>query len=324
MTIEEWLKMAKQKIDALDAELILVFAMRQVLAQEVDRSYIFAHAEFAMPMDMEAQLDELLKRRQKGEPLAYILGEKWFYGRKFVVNSDVLIPRPETEAMIELVKTLKLPQKPHFLDVGTGSGCIAITLALEYPQSMVLATDISTRALDMAYENDIIHEGRIALGQSNLLRDLKFEEDEKHFDVVMANLPYVNRDWEWVDEQDLVYEPSRAIYARGNNGLSLYQRLFKQINYRQNLGDLWIDYFVAEADPCQHEALKQMAEKAGLRFLRQDGYALLFEDSWRYWWDESEAKFVRKPEEVLAWELEHGVVHWLPEQVEQKKHQGEW
>ena len=81
---------------------------------------------------------------------------------------------------------------------------------------------------------------------------------------------------------------------------------------------------VIEADPCQHEALIKMAEKAALRFVKKDGFGLMFEDGWRYWWDEQTQDFVHKPQEVLDWELEHGVVHWLPEEVEREKRLGDW
>ena len=99
--------------------------------------------------------------------------------------------------------------------------------------------------------------------QANLLRDLGLDLMQgEHFDVLVANLPYVNKDWEWVDENSLSHEPSTALYAKGNNGLSIYQRLLREISYHRNLDELWLDYLVLEADPCQHEALIKMAEKA--------------------------------------------------------------
>lgn len=318
MDLDSWLKEAKIVIEPLEAELI---ALNCLAPMGADRSWLVTHGD--LPLDGTMEMDEMVARRMGGEPLAYVLGTKWFYGRKFVVNRDVLIPRPETESLIELVKTLDLPLRPRFLDVGTGSGCIGITLALEYPQSYVMATDLSTRALDMASSNDVIHEGRVDLLQSNLLRDLELEEDEKHFDVVVANLPYVSHDWEWIDEQALGYEPSKALFAH-NNGLSMYQRFFKEIGHYEKAGKLWIDYVVIEADPCQHEALIKMSEKAALRFVKKDGFGLMFEDGWRYWWDEQTQDFVHKPQEVLDWELEHGVVHWLPEEVEREKRLGDW
>lgn len=275
MTIGQWLKQAKKKLDALDAELILLFVLCKSTAQEVDRSYIFAHPETEIVPKWQAVLDKMLEQRAAGVPLAYVLGEKEFYGRKFEVNPDVLIPRPETETLLDLVRTLPLPKQPSFLEIGTGSGCIAITLALEYPQSYVLATDVSVKALDVACRNDIVYEGRVEFLQSNLLRDVS--ADEGHFDVLIANLPYVDPSWDWLDQQSLSHEPSRALYVKQEGGLALYQRLFRELKLRQGRGGFGVDYVVVEADPCQHAALVQMAERHGLLCLRTEGFGLLFE-----------------------------------------------
>lgn len=279
MTIGHWLELARQKIDALDAELILLFVLRDALPKGVDRSYLFAHATVGISQANWEKLDALLERRAKGEPLAYILGYKEFYGRKFKVSPAVLIPRPETEVLIRLIKELPLPKQPRFLEVGTGSGCIAITLALEYPQSYVLASDISVRALDIARENDFWHEGRIELVSSNLLRDIEFLAEDtrrpEHFDVVVANLPYVDRQWDWLDQKTLAYEPARALYA-GLRGLSLYRRLLREIAEYDELGKLELDYLVLEADPCQQTELIQCAAKYGFEHCKTDGYGLLF------------------------------------------------
>lgn len=181
--------MAREKIDALDAELIAVY---NFAPDERDRSWLVAHAEDKVAREGWLRANEMLEQRLSGEPLAYVLGSREFYGREFMVNRQVLIPRPETEALIELIKDLKLPVRPRFLEVGTGSGCIAITLALEFPQSYVLATDVSSRALEMAERNDIIHEGRVEFLLSDLLEEVNLDFRDEQYDVVVANLPYVN------------------------------------------------------------------------------------------------------------------------------------
>lgn len=286
MNVDSWLKMAKKQIDALDAEII---AVRNFAPRGRDRSWLAAHADEQISEGQCVSAMRMLDRRQNGVPMAYILGEKEFYGRNFYVSSAVLIPRPETESLINLVKGLDLPKKSRFLEIGTGSGCIAVTLALEFPQSYVLATDISVRALDVAERNSIYHEGRIELVQSNLLRDIEFDTEgedlPEHFDVVVANLPYVNRDWEWLKTDTLNYEPSGALYAKSNNGLSIYQRFLKELRYYRNRDEILMDYLVVEADPCQHAALIKMAEKAGMFYQKTEGYGLVFEDGWRYWYD---------------------------------------
>lgn len=276
-TVKSWLLEAKKQIDSLDAELI---ALKSFASSEVDRSWLATHDVVKVTTSQLKKADEMVKKRVSGMPLAYILGEKEFYGRKFEVNSDVLIPRPETEVLVDLIRELPLPKQPSFLEVGTGSGCIAVTLALEYPQAYVLATDISVKALDVAYQNDIIHEGRVEFIQSNLLREV--QSDEGHFDVLVANLPYVDPTWEWLDRNSLSFEPSRALYVKQDGGLALYHRLFKELRLRQGRGGFGVDYVVVEADPCQHKALAQIAERQGLIMLKTQGFGLVFERRQRY------------------------------------------
>lgn len=301
MKIDSWLKQAKKRIEALDAELIAV----EVFApQGADRSWLAAHGEDETEESRVSWADKMVAKREKNMPLAYVLGEKEFYGRKFWVKPGVLIPRPETESLIDLIKELKLPEKPRFLEIGTGSGCIAITLALEYAQADVVATDVSERILMIAEENDNRHEGRVELVQSNLLDELEFDRYPEHFDVVVANLPYVNKDWDWVDEENLRYEPASALYARGLNGLSMYRRFMGALNHYGGVDGLWMDYLVLEADPCQHRELIKMVEKIGFAHLKTEGYGLLFESRWRYWFDYRTQTYIHKPEKVLEYERE--------------------
>ncbi len=275
MNVETWLREAKRQIPALDAELLAVanFAPRRA-----DRSWLAAHSDKKIVEAQQKSAEMMLERRRNGVPLAYVLGEKEFYGRKFMISPEVLIPRPETEALIDLIKTLDLPEKVGFLEVGTGSGCIAVTLALEYPQSYVLASDLSPQALRVAQRNDILHEGRVEFAQSNLLKDivLGLDGEPERFEVVVANLPYVNRDWEWLNLKSLSHEPEMALFSQGNNGLATYQRFLKELHYRLSNRDLDTDYLVLEADPCQHEALKRMAMRIGFEHMRTEGYGLLF------------------------------------------------
>lgn len=314
MNIKSWLKEAKNEISPLDAELI---ALHVFAPSGADRTWLVLHEEEEVDDAQRKKADRLLLARANGTPLAYIVGEKEFYGRKFMVRPGVLIPRPETEDIINLIKTLELPQQPRFLEIGTGSGCIAVTLALEYPQAFVLASDISETALEVASANDILHEGRIELTQSNMFRDFDFEQHKtENFDVIIANLPYVNKEWSWLDQKSLSFEPANAVFARGNNGMSMYQRFFKEYDYHQNgHHDIWANYVVIEADPCQHRDLVEMAAKHGLVYTRRQGYCLLFEDNWRYWYDIHTGDLIHKSEEVLQEELKTGAVHFFPEEL---------
>ncbi len=315
MDIKTWLDEAKTRIDALDAELIAVY---NFAPNGRDRSWLMAHLDEQIPLRNKCDATDMVAKRQRGVPLAYILGEKEFYGRLFTVSPAVLIPRPETEDLINLIKELDLPERAKFLEIGTGSGCIGVTLALEYPQSYVLATDISVRALDMAARNNLRHEGRIELVQSNLLKEVDFEKNEdgspEYFCVVVANLPYVNKEWDWLNLPTLEFEPSSALYARGSNGLSMYQRFIKELWHYYNIGEVIFDYVVLEADPCQHAELIKMAERYRLFYVKALGYGLLFEAGWHYWYDYRVKGYVRKPEEVIKKELARNEFSYVPDE----------
>ncbi len=212
-------------------------------------------------------------------PKAYRLGYQNFYGRDFLVMPDVLIPRPETEQMIDAV--LNLIGKPYLpgvkpstaqinpknlkiLDVGTGSGCIAITLKLEIPEAIVKATDISPEAIKIAQKNAIKHGTPLPFIISNLLKNVKFTPD-----LIVANLPYVDQDWGWLERDRLDFEPSIALYA-DNHGLSLIFKLIEQSAKRK------IKFLILEADPCQHSAIISYATKKGLQHLETRGFILTF------------------------------------------------
>ena len=253
MTICNWLKNAAQIIDRLDAELILAHFLN-----DVDRSYLVSHSNEEL-QDTSA-IDSYVARRAEGEPLAYILGYREFYGRRFFVTPDVLIPRPETETIIDIVKDLK-PEK--ILDVGTGSGCIAITCALE-TNAKVSAVDISDGALRIAQKNAAHHNAKVEFHKSNLLENYQ----PKTGTLIIANLPYVDAAWDWLDHKTLNHEPSLALYAE-QGGLELIYKLIDQTPAGCPL--------ILEADPCQHEAIIKYAQKHNFTLVCQDGFIVYFE-----------------------------------------------
>lgn len=294
ITIKSWLEAAKNQIDALDAEVIAVQFFAPHLA---DRSWLVAHDDEILDNARKHLADLAVKKRHQGMPLAYVLSQKEFYGRNFIVKPGVLIPRPETETLIDLIKELDLPKRARFLDMGTGSGCIAVTLALEFPQSYVMAADISVRALNIADLNNLRFEGRVELVQSNLFQNLELNDgyprydeceaaddyfdnydanlDETRFDVVVANLPYVNRDWRWLNLEELSFEPKQALFAKTMNGLSMYKRFFKEC-----MDAVLTRFVVLEADPCQHADLIELAKIYGFNHLKTVGYGLVFKHKW--------------------------------------------
>ena len=219
------------------------------------KEFLTAHPEWRGDTKEEKTIDGYLQRRNMGEPLAYILGFKEFYGRKFKVSPDVLIPRPETENLVDVAISLK-PKK--VLDVGTGSGCIAISLALELPNSTVSGVDISDEALKVAKDNILALKVKVDFYKSDLLDNVKNEK----YDLIIANLPYVNKDWYWIDE-NLKYEPKEALFA-SDNGLQVIKRLVVEtqeyFTKSKTAGDKRL---LLEADPCQRKEIVKFAKKFG-------------------------------------------------------------
>jgi len=202
---------------------------RVLLAHGIGRpvSFLLAHLDDEITSDQRASLDALLQRRLTGEPLPYILGHWEFFGLDFEVTPAVLIPRPETELLVEVAinwLSKRKTQNVNIVDVGTGSGCIAITLAKQIPEINITATDISSAALEVARRNAIKYEvsERVYFVECNLLPD---ESDVPHstFDMILANLPYIPTA---TMKQTTVYgkEPTLALDG-GADGLDLIRRL---------------------------------------------------------------------------------------------------
>ena len=193
------------------------------------KTWVLAHPETHLNPDQKTQLEQLVSRLQAGEPLPYLTGKQAFYGLDFAVSPAVLIPRPETELLIEEALTWleAHPGVKHALDVGTGSGCIAVTLATRKPWLAVTAADLSPAALEIAKQNAATHQvdTQIDFQQADLL-----SSGVQTFDLVCANLPYIpTSKLEEVNTFD--FEPTLALDG-GADGLSLIRRLLEQLPQR--------------------------------------------------------------------------------------------
>lgn len=177
--------------------------------------------------ELEKNLEQLIRQRIDGCPLAYLLGYKEFWGLTFRINRSVLIPRPETELVVEKTLTLPLPPEPLILDVGTGSGNIAISLGKELPSAKIIATDVSKRALRLAAVNARLNQvDNVRFILSDLFKT--FEESQPTFDLIVSNPPYVARaDWQILDRPVRDFEPKKALLA-GQDGLNFIRRLVKK------------------------------------------------------------------------------------------------
>jgi release factor glutamine methyltransferase len=192
-----------------------------------DRAYLYAHPERELTADEQSRYEEALAQRVRGVPSQYITGHQEFWGMDFIVTPAVLIPRPETEHVIETVLPLARPlQNPRMVDVGTGSGCIAVVLAKELPGAEIHATDISSAALEIARANAARHqlEDRIDFHEADLLLGLQTSS----FDFVVSNPPYVGEYEEDQVQLDVrKFEPRQAVFA-GRTGLEVIARLVPQ------------------------------------------------------------------------------------------------
>jgi len=191
----------------------------QVLAAHtcgMSRSELLAHPEWDVPHEAEV----LLQRRLSGEPLAYILGHREFYGREFRVSSCVLIPRPETETLVDAcLNSAQKSSARDVLDLGAGSGCIGVTLKLEAPRLKVVLADVSRDALEVARENALTLEADVELVESDGFESLF----GRRFDLIVTNPPYVAES-DALPAEVRDYEPPLALFA-GNAGLDFYRRL---------------------------------------------------------------------------------------------------
>ena len=226
------------------------------------------------------------------------LPDSWlvdFYGRDFLITKDVLIPRPESEMLIDEVLTLAgksylpgvkaseavlSPDNLKIADIGTGSGCLAVTLKLELPEANVTAVDVSREALSIAKANACRLQAPITFIISHLFDFVNKKSrngssdlasttvKESPFNLIVANLPYVDESWDWLDREALAKEPRLALYAK-DHGLVLIKELIRQAE------SLQIPRLILEADPCQHELIIDFATKYGYSLLETRGFCLV-------------------------------------------------
>src|SRR6185437_801233 len=210
----------------MNAELLMMFIL------DCDRAYLYGHPERELTPDEEARYSDTLAKRSTGVPAQYITGRQEFWGMDFIVSPAVLIPRPETEHVIEEVLKLAraaeppAPHKLRIIDVGTGSGCIALALAKELPDSEIHAVDISPAALETARANAARNQlaQLVQFHQGDLLSGIEPES----FDFVVSNPPYVGEsEEEQVQLEVRKFEPRVAVFA-GHSGLDIIRRLVPQ------------------------------------------------------------------------------------------------
>jgi release factor glutamine methyltransferase len=213
----------------MNAELLLMFTLGR------DRAYLYGHPEHELTAEEQARYDDALAQRTRGIPAQYIIGHQEFWGMDFIVSPAVLIPRPETEHVIETVLACvgrtrvgraPSPANLRIVDVGTGSGCIALALVKELPHAEIHATEISSAALEIARSNAarLQLESRVRFHETDLLDGI----EKSSFDFVVSNPPYVGESEEDSVQLDVrKFEPRNAVFA-GPTGLEVIERLIPQ------------------------------------------------------------------------------------------------
>lgn len=236
-----------------DAELLLLHVAG------ITRADLLTHPERELTERQSDHYQAAITRRAHHEPVQHIVGKQEFYGRDFIVNRLVLIPRPETEHLVEAALAI-CPQPKCVLDIGTGSGILAITLALELPGTTVTATDISTAALAVAQKNaqQLDAGERIQFVVSDLFAAL----DDEQFDCIVSNPPYVATS-EVLEPQVREYEPATALYA-GEDGLAIYCRLIPEAVEHLAPGG----HLLLEIGHGQRDSLQRLLAQSGFEDIR--------------------------------------------------------
>lgn len=273
MKLKRWVEEAKQKVPRLDAELIACSALGFS-----DRADIILYWEDRFDF---ALADEMVKKRESGTPLAYVVGFREFYGRRFKVNPNVLIPRPETEQVITSVLGIVDILKKNditILDVGTGSGCIPITLKLELEaegvRTSVSAVDISAPALETAKENAKELKADVNFFYSDLLSKV-----DRLPDIITANLPYVDMNWDWTSPE-IKLEPALALYSE-DGGLAHIKKFLDQVQEKSEaeieraiVKNMPPKFLVIEADTSQHDIIIEYGKERNIELVSRDGFIL--------------------------------------------------
>lgn len=252
INLSDWLTAARSELakstenPLLEAQMLL----SHVLAKP--RTWLISHSDTLLTSDQSVRLDQLVQACLKGEPLPYLLGVWPFFGLDFYVTTDVLIPRPETELLVEQALSWleNNPDRRLIVDVGTGSGCIAISLAANIPDLKIWGVDISPAALVVAERNVLRHhlENQVILKKSNLL-----ESTSQSFDLICANLPYIPSG-KLADLAVSHHEPLQALDG-GEDGLLLIEQLLRQIPEHLNPGGL----ILLEIEAGQGESAYELA-----------------------------------------------------------------
>jgi len=251
--ISEALRALQQRgLELLEIRMLIECACALTSVQQI------AHPEHRLSTPEWKKLGSLARRREAGEPMAYLIGQRDFYGRDFMVDARVLIPRPETELLIDLALS-HLPKAGRVLDLGTGSGAIAVTLACERRDANVVAIDLSSEALEVARANAARLGAQVHFVLSDWFAALNGNPDRGPFDLILANPPYIAAHDTHLDQGDLRHEPRLAL-TDGADGLNALRRIIHEAHrHLKSGGWLFVEHGYDQA-----EAVRGLFVSAGL------------------------------------------------------------
>ncbi len=267
MTVQELIDQNTAKLPQSSTPRLDVLVLLEAASGQ-NQAHILAscNQEVSDLLDQKQQsvFAEFITKRARFEPVAYILNSVEFYGLSFYVDEHVMIPRPETEKLVDYISR-QAPQNTKVLDIGTGSGCIAIATKYSRPDLIVSASDISKPALEIAKNNAKENNTDIDFINSDLLVNIT-----SNFNIYVANLPYIPKDYPC--SKEVSFEPQTAIFSK-NRGLEHIQKLLKQLSNRLAPGNL----VILEAFPKQHPDIADFAKSYGLKRILSDDFLLVLE-----------------------------------------------
>jgi release factor glutamine methyltransferase len=237
----------------LDCELLLCYVL------DVDRTWLRTWPEKEVSKSLEAKFCALLEKRVQGQPIAYLIGSRGFWSMDLLVSTDTLIPRPETELLVELALGLKLPKNSHGLDLGTGTGAVVLALATERPDMNFTAVDSQVGAVSLANKNcQNLGLSNVAIFQSDWFDSVQLIDNQ--FDLIISNPPYISANDPHLQQGDVRYEPNTALVS-GIDGLDDLQKIIaKSPAYLKSDGWLLLEHGID-----QGAAVVRLMSRAGFK-----------------------------------------------------------
>lgn len=269
MTVSEWIARTESALSDAGIETARLDAL-VLLSDELqkDKSWLLAYSDYTLQGSELQGLNTKVVQRVSHTPLAYIRGRVEFYGNSFLVNSSVLVPRPESESFLEILRALDVTSFSAIVDVGTGSGALAVSAALLYPTCPLYATDISGDALEIAQKNAQMHTVVLTFLPGDLIDPIS--DSVLDGSLLLCNLPYVPTDYPI--NKAATYEPKLALFS-GKDGLEHYAALFMKVAARTTKPR----YILTESLLPQHAALQSLASQTGYHEQSVDGLVQLFQ-----------------------------------------------